>query len=90
MCNIGKHCYLLSELSTATTVDVGTFSESAGGLNQVPIVDVMLAYDCVRTNQTYILVLRNVLYIESMGDNLIPPCILREAGLIVNEKAKIH
>ena len=50
----------------------------------------MLAYDCVRTNQTYLLVLRNVLYIESIYDNLIPPFILREAGLIVNEIAKIH
>ena len=29
------------------------------------------------------MVLRNVLYIESMDDNLIPPFILREAGLIV-------
>ena len=50
----------------------------------------MLAYDCKRTNQVYLLVLRNVLYIESMDDNLIPPFILREAGLIVNERAKIH
>ena len=50
----------------------------------------MLAYDCKRTNQVYLLVLRNVLYIESMDDNLIPPFILREAGLIENERAKIH
>ena len=50
----------------------------------------MLAYDCRRTNQVYMLVLRNVLYIDSMEDNLIPPFILREAGIIVNERAKIH
>ena len=50
----------------------------------------MLAYDCKRTNQVYLLVLRNVLYIESMEDNIIPPFILTEAGLIVNERAKIH
>ena len=50
----------------------------------------MLAYDCKRTNQVYLLVLRNVLYIESMDDNLIPPLILREASLVVNERAKIH
>ena len=50
----------------------------------------MLAYDCKRTKQVYLLVLRNVLYIESMDDNLIPPFILREAGLIVNERAKIY
>ena len=56
----------------------------------MPIVDAMLAYDCERTNQVYLLVLRNVLYIESMDDNLIPPFILREAGLTVHERAKIH
>ena len=60
-------------LTTASkqTVNVGAFSKSAGGLNNVPIVDTMLAYDCERTNQVYLLVLRNVLYIESMDDNLI-------------------
>ena len=88
MCVLGKHCYILSQ--SGKNVDVGAFTESAGGLNQVPIVDAMLAYDCRRTNQVYLLVLRNVLYIDSMEDNLIPPFILREAGIIVNERAKIH
>ena len=90
MCVLGKHCYLLTELSTARTVDVGAFSDSAGGLNNVPIVDAMLAYNCERTDQVYLLVFKNVLYIESMDDNLIPPFILREGGLTVNERAKIH
>ena len=76
MCVLGKHCYLLSELSTARTVQVAAFSDSAGGLNNVPIVDAMIAYDCRRTNQVYLLVLRNALYIEDMDDNLIPPFIL--------------
>ena len=90
MCVLGKHYYLLSELETAQTVNVGAFSESAGGLNNVPIVDAMLAYDCGRTNQVYLLVLRNVLYIERMDDNLIPPFILRDARLTSNKRAKIH
>ena len=51
MCVLGKHCYLLSELETAQTVSVGAFSDSARGLNNVPIVDAMLAYDCERMNQ---------------------------------------
>ena len=50
MCVLGKHCYLLTELSAARTVNVGAFSDSAGGLNNVPIVDAMLAYNCERTN----------------------------------------
>ena len=90
MCVLGKHCYLLTKLETAQTVSVGVFSKSARDLNNVPIVDTMLANDCERTNQVYLLVLRNVLYIESMNDNLIPPFILREAGLTVRERAKIH
>ena len=71
-------------------MSVGTFSEPTGGLNNILIVDAMLDYDCERTNQVYLLVLRNILYIEGMDDNLIPPFILREAGLIVNEQAKMH
>ena len=90
ICVIRKHCYLLSELSTARTVNVGAFTELAGGLNEVPIIDVMLAYDCKQTNQVYLLILQNVLYIESVDDNLIPPFILQEAGIIVNKQAKIY
>ena len=77
-------------MSTAQTVSISAFSDSAGGLNDVPIVDAMLGYNCERTNQVYLLVLRNVLYIESMDNNLIPPFILQEGGLIVNKRAKIH
>ena len=39
MCVLGKCCYLLSELSTAKTLSVCAFSESAGSLDEVPIVD---------------------------------------------------
>ena len=49
MCVLGKQCQVLSE--SGRSVDVGAFTESVGGLNQVPIVDAMLAYDCKRTNQ---------------------------------------
>ena len=62
MCVLGKHCYLLTELSSARTVNVGAFSDSAGGLNNVPIVDACLSYNCERTNQVYLLVFKNVLY----------------------------
>ena len=88
MCVLRRQYCILSQ--SGKSVDVGAFTESTGGLNQVPIVDTMLFYDCKRTNQVYLLVLRNILYIESMEDNLIPPFILREAGLIVNKRAKIH
>ena len=88
MCVLGNQYSILSQ--SGKSVDVGTFTESTRGLNQVLIVNAMLAYDCKRTNQVYLLVLRNVLYIESTEDSLIPPFILREAGLIVNERAKVQ
>ena len=42
MC-LRKNCYLLSELSTANTVSVSAFVESAGGLDELSIVDAILA-----------------------------------------------
>ena len=90
MCVLKKYCFLLSELSTARTVSVVAFAESAGGLDVVPIMDAMLAYDCEQISQVYLLVLQNVLHIESMDGNLTPPSILQETGIKVNEPAKIH
>ena len=88
MCVFGKHCEVISR--SGKTIDVGAFAESAGGLRNVPIVNVLIAYDCKRLDETYLLVARNVLYIEDMDDNLIPPFILRLAGIKVSEIAKIH
>ena len=34
--------------------------------------------------------MRNVLYVHSMTNNLIPPFLMREAGLKVNDVPKIH
>lgn len=88
MCVVGKNCLIISR--SGRVVDVGTFAEEAGSLNEVPLVDAMIAYECRKTGKVYLLILRNALYVESMDDNLISPFILREAGLIVNEKAKQH
>ena len=59
MCVFGKQCSILSQ--SGRCVGVGASKESTGGLNQVPVVDAMLASDCKRTNKVYLLVLRNVL-----------------------------
>lgn len=61
-------------------MDVGAFAESTGGQNQVLIINAMLVYDCKTSNQIWLLVLRNILYIESMEDNLTSSFILKEAG----------
>ena len=40
--------------------------------------------------KTYILVIRNAIYVPTMVNNLIPPFMMREAGINANERAKIH
>ena len=40
--------------------------------------------------RTYILIARNVLHVPSMEYELIPPFVLREAGMVVNDTAMIH
>ena len=40
--------------------------------------------------ETYILIVRNALYMPSMDLNLIPPFIMRAGGVQVNDMPKIH
>ena len=57
---------------------------------EAELVDAALLYECPYEGKSYILVIRNAIHVDSMENNLIPPCILHEAGLQVNERAKIH
>ena len=59
-------------------------------MEDVPIIDAAVSYDCPFTNVTYVLIARNVLYVQSMTHTRIPPFTLREAGIEVNDTAKIH
>lgn len=84
----GKHSLTISE--SMKTVDVSTFSAEAGHLSKVPIINALVAYDCNRTQQVFLLVARNVLYVESMENNLILPFILRDKGLKVRDIPNIQ
>ena len=84
----GRHCFVLSVSSI--TAEVNAFSTEVGQMHSVPIVDAIIVHENEFTNQIYFLVARNVLYVPSMPHNLIPPFILREAGLIVNDRPLIH
>ena len=66
------------------------FAKEVKGLPKVPIVDNLRAYDCQNSGKTYLLVVRNALCVPTMDINLIPPFILREAGLVLNDTPKIH
>ena len=83
---VGKHCIIFD--TAGKTCTVNAFSPSAGTVEEVPIVDAAMAYDCPIQGKTYILLMRNVLSIPELAHNLIPPFILREGGVIVNECPK--
>ena len=71
------------------TVDVSAYSPDYEP-RQVPLVDAALQYDCPYDGSTHIMVIRHALYVPSMKNHLIPPFIMREAGIQVNEVPKIH
>ena len=83
----GKYCFIISKyvkeaIVNAFTVQVGTIT--------VPIVDAAVAYDFPWSKTTYIFIERNILSVPSNDHKIIPPFILRESGLTVNDTAMIH
>ena len=87
MAVLGKHSFIVA---TGRTADVKPFSPDYDALSDVPIVDGVILYHCPITQATHTLVLRNALSVPTMDHNLIPPFVMREAGLTVNDTAKIH
>ena len=83
---VGKHCTVFD--TTGRTCTVNAFSPSAGKVNDVPIVDAAVAYDYPIKGKTYLLLMRNVLHIPEIDHNFIPPFILREGGILVDECPK--
>ena len=75
---------------TGKYADVNGFSYDVGTISRIPIVDAAMAYDCPISGKMTLLVARNVLFVQSMYHNLIPPYITREEGLKVEEQAKIN
>ena len=69
---------------------MNAYSSDVGKISRVPIVDAAIAYDCPFSGRKILMFVRNALYVESMDHNIVPPFIMREAGLEVYEQAKIH
>ena len=85
---LGKESFVFE--STGKTCNVEPFYPALGTAQDVPIVDAAIAYDCLFTHETYILIICNALHIKTMQNNLILSFIMREVGLIVNEIPKMH
>lgn len=73
---------------TDKKVSVKGFADEIGRPISVPVVDGIIAYDDEYTGETHLLMIRNALHVPSMNNHLIPPFMMRLAGLEVNECAK--
>ena len=84
---LGNGAYILGH--TGQTADVTAYSPEYESM-QIPIVDAAVQYNCPYNVQSHILILRNALYVPAMKNHLIPPFMMREAGIKVNNTPKIH
>ena len=84
---IGINAYILSKIGE--TVDVALFTPDYKPIS-VELVDAALKYECPYSGETKILIIRRGLYVPSMTQKLLPPFMLREAGIIINEVPRIH
>lgn len=85
---VGKDALILRD--TKKSCSVTGFTNSLGKVASVPIVDACVAYDDPVTGESYCLILYNALWVEEMDHVLIPPFLLRRAGLLVDECPKIQ
>jgi hypothetical protein len=82
----GANVSIISKSGLVATVT--PFSTDLPPMDDVEIGDVAMAYDDPRTGVTYILVMRNALLIPTMNHNLVPPFLVQEAGLLLDETPK--
>ena len=84
---IGRNAYILSKIGE--TVDVAPFTPDYKPIS-VELFDAALKYECPYSDKVKILIIRRGLHVPSMTHNLLPPFMLREAGIQINEVPKIH
>jgi len=84
---VGHNAYILRDTGRRSVV--GAYHPDLE-TKTLQIVDAAVLYQDQYTGVEYILIVRNALHVPSMSHNLIPPFILREQGIKVNETAKIH
>eukprot|EP00957_Ditylum_brightwellii_P083055 6313382-Ditylum_brightwellii.AAC.1 len=84
---MGRDAIVVSD--TGMVMEVNQFTPDYDGM-KVTLVDAALKYECPHKDKTFILLVSNALHVPSIDYNLIPPFVLREAGIRVNGRPKIH
>ena len=77
---------MLAWLSSSVT----PFLEDLPVMEKVEIGDVAIAYNYPFSGETFLLVMRNALLIPSMDHNLLPPFLVQEASLFLDEMPKFQ
>ena len=85
---LGAHTFIFE--STNRTCNVQPFDPSLGTALKIPIVDGAVVYECSYTGEIYVIIVRNALHIPHLRNNLIPPFVMRSAGVTLNETPEIH
>jgi hypothetical protein len=75
---VGRNAYIISDMGRIA--DMNSFTPDYASM-RISIVDAAVRYDCPYDGKTYIFVLQNALHLPSMKNNLIPPFVMREAGI---------
>ena len=53
-------------------------------------MDGAVVYEFLYTGEIYVLIVRNALHIPHLRNNLIPPFVMRDDGVNLNDTPKIH
>jgi hypothetical protein len=84
---VGRNVAVIS--ASGKTVDVCPFSPDYEPV-ALSVVDVAVQYENSYDGKSYIFLITNALHVPSMEDNLIPPFVMREAGIRVNDTPKLQ
>ncbi len=84
---VGRNAYIISD--TGRLADVNPFTSDYDSMT-IPIVDAAVSHQCPYDGRLYILLIRNALHVPSMQNNLLPPFVMREAGIRVTDTPKIQ
>ena len=83
---IGDNARILRHMNRF--VQVSEFSDQLGNLSWIPVVQAAVMYDCQYTGKQYVIHINNALHVKGMQVNLIPPFMMRLAGIKVDECPK--